>query len=143
MITERKEQTEVGKNKQVLEKLKELAEKGISPSAITNYLYNPIDFYKQKILRISELDLVEETIAANTMGTVVHDTLEELYKPYINLFLTINHIDLMLKQYRKLVTKYFIKHFKNGDITSGKNRLAFEVSNQFVKRFLSLWRKKS
>ena len=141
VITERKEQTEVGKNKQVLEKLKELAEKGISPSAITNYLYNPIDFYKQKILRISELDLVEETIAANTMGTVVHDTLEELYKPYINLFLTINHIDLMLKQYRKLVTKYFIKHFKNGDITSGKNRLAFEVSNQFVKRFLSMEKK--
>ena len=89
VITEKKEPLEVAKNKLVLERLKELAKKGISPSTITNYLYNPIAFYKQKILRINELDLVEETIAANTMGTVVHDTLESLYKPYINQFLTI------------------------------------------------------
>ena len=80
VLTEAKEQKEISKNKQVIEKLRELAFKGISPSAITNYLYNPIAFYKQKILRISELDLVEETIAANTMGTVIHDTLEERKK---------------------------------------------------------------
>tara|TARA_B100000787_G_scaffold102280_1_gene75646 strand:- start:18420 stop:21170 length:2751 start_codon:yes stop_codon:yes gene_type:complete len=141
VVTEKKEPTQIGKNEQVLERLKELAAKGISPSAITNYLYNPISFYKQKILQIGELDLVEETIAANTMGTVVHDTLEELYKPYISQFLTINHLDLMLKQHKELVTKYFIKHFRNGDITTGRNRLAFEVSNQFVKRFLSMEKK--
>ena len=141
VLTEAKEQKEISKNKQVIEKLRELAVKGISPSAITNYLYNPIAFYKQKILRISELDLVEETIAANTMGTVIHDTLEELYKPYINLFLSTDHLDIMMKEYKKLVAKYFIKHFKNGDITTGKNRLAFEVSKQFVKRFLSLEKK--
>ena len=59
VITEKKEPLEVAKNKLVLERLKELAKKGISPSTITNYLYNPIAFYKQKILRINELDLVE------------------------------------------------------------------------------------
>ena len=138
VITEKKEPLEVAKNKLVLERLEELAKKGISPSTITNYLYNPIAFYKQKILRINELDLVEETIAANTMGTVVHDTLEALYKPYINQFLTIEHLDIMSKEYKGLVKKYFIKHFKNGDVTTGKNRLVFEVSNRFVERFLSM-----
>ena len=69
VITEKKEQPEVRKNKQVLDRLRALARDGISPSAITNYLYNPIAFYKQKILKLDELDLVEETIAANTMGT--------------------------------------------------------------------------
>jgi len=141
VITEKKEPLEVAKNKLVLERLKELAKKGISPSTITNYLYNPIAFYKQKILRINELDLVEETIAANTMGTVVHDTLEALYKPYINQFLTIEHLDIMSKEYKGLVKKYFIKHFKNGDVTTGKNRLVFEVSNRFVERFLSMEKK--
>lgn len=138
VITEKKEPLEVAKNKLVLERLEELAKKGISPSTITNYLYNPIAFYKQKILRINELDLVEETIAANTMGTVVHDTLEALYKPYINQFLTIEHLDIMSKEYKGLVKKYFIKHFKNGNVTTGKNRLVFEVSNRFVERFLSM-----
>ncbi|MEN8856609.1 MAG: PD-(D/E)XK nuclease family protein [Flavobacteriaceae bacterium] len=141
VITEKKEPLEFAKNKLVLERLEELAKKGISPSTITNYLYNPIAFYKQKILRINELDLVEETIAANTMGTVVHDTLEALYKPYINQFLTIEHLDIMSKEYKGLVKKYFIKHFKNGDVTTGKNRLVFEVSNRFVKRFLSMEKK--
>lgn len=141
VITEKKEPLEFAKNKLVLERLEELAKKGISPSTITNYLYNPIAFYKQKILLINELDLVEETIAANTMGTVVHDTLEALYKPYINQFLTIEHLDIMSKEYKGLVKKYFIKHFKNGDVTTGKNRLVFEVSNRFVERFLSMEKK--
>ena len=141
VVTEKKEQPEVIKNKQVLDRLKELASDGLSPSSLTNYLYNPIAFYKQKILQISELDLVEETIAANTMGTVIHDTLDELYKPYINKFLTTDHLDQMIKDYQSLVTKYFIKYFKNGDVTKGKNRLVFEVSNRFVKRFLSMEKK--
>jgi len=141
VITEKKEKYEVKKNIQILDRLKELAKDGISPSAITNYLHNPIAFYKQKILRLSELDLVEETIAANTMGTVIHDTLDELYKPYNNKFLTIDHLDQMIQDYKRLVTKYFIKHFKNGDVTTGKNRLAFEVSNQFIKRFLFMEKK--
>ena len=136
--TKKKERIEIAKNKMILRRLDELAVKGISPSAITNYLYNPIAFYKQKILRIGELDLVEETIEASTMGTVVHDVLEELYKPYINQYLTQEHLQLMTEQYQGLVKKYFLKHFKNGDIATGKNRLAFEVSNQFVKRFLTM-----
>lgn len=138
VVTKKKESIEIDKNKEILNRLDELAAKGISPSAITNYLYNPIAFYKQKILRIGELDLVEETIEANTMGTVVHDVLEELYKPYINQYLTQDHLHLMIDQYEGLVKKYFQKHFKNGDLSTGKNRLVFEVSNQYVKRFLSM-----
>ncbi len=141
VITETKELMEINKNKILLERLKELASKGISPSTMTNYLYNPIAFYKQKVLRINELDFVEETIAANTMGSVIHDSLEALYKPYINQFLTHDHITLMTKKYKGLIKKYFLKYFKNGDIDTGKNRLAFEVSNQFVKRFLLMEKK--
>lgn len=138
VVTKKKELIEINKNKIVINELSKLAVKGISPSTITNYLYNPVAFYKQKILRIGELDLVEENIEANTMGSVVHDVLEELYKPYTNQFLTQEHLQLMTKQYKELVKKSFLKHFKNGDMTTGKNRLAFEVSNQFIKRFLSM-----
>ena len=111
ITTDKNELTEVEKNEEVLKALKKLAFKGISPSTLTNYLYNPIAFYKQKILHIKEIESVEETIAANTMGTVVHDTLDELYTPYINTFLTCNHIDLMLQKHKEIVKKYFFKHF--------------------------------
>ncbi|WP_299155969.1 PD-(D/E)XK nuclease family protein [uncultured Tenacibaculum sp.] len=128
---------EIKKDDKALERLRELAKKGISPSALTNYLYNPIAFYKQKILKINEFENVEETIAANTMGTVVHDTLEELYKPYINKFLSVEDVQQMQKKTKELIIFYFSKHFKNGDIKTGKNRLVFEVANRFVENFLA------
>ncbi|MEQ3498980.1 PD-(D/E)XK nuclease family protein [Tenacibaculum sp. SSH1-16] len=127
---------EIQKDEKVLERLQELAQKGISPSALTNYLYNPIAFYKQKILKINELDDVEETVAANTMGTVVHDILEELYKPFEGKYLQLGDVENMQKKTKELVTFYFSKHFKNGDLTTGKNRLIFEVANRFVENFL-------
>ena len=128
---------EVKKNESVLERLKELAKKGISPSALTNYLYNPISFYKQKILKLKEFDDVEETVAYNTLGTVVHETLDKLYTPYIGKFLLVEDIDLMKEKSKDLVIKYFKIEFKNGDISTGRNRLIFEVANRFVNNFLA------
>jgi hypothetical protein len=120
----------------LMEDLKLLAEKGLSPSSISTYIYNPIDFYYQKILKIKEVEEVEETVAVNTMGTVIHDTLEDLYKPYIGLVLTETSILSMLKYSNEIVQKSFEKQYKNGDISKGKNKLIFEVSKKYVNRFL-------
>ena len=127
----------IPKNEVTFERLKELAEKGISPSALTNYLYNPISFYKQKILKIKEFDDVEETVAFNTLGTVVHEALDELYKPFVGRFLSEENVSKMEKEANNLVKKHFKIQFKNGDISTGKNRLIFEVANRFVSNFLS------
>lgn len=136
IVTVVSEQKKVSKTQEVLAELKELAKKGISPSALTNYLYNPFAFYKQKVLKIKEFDDVEETVAANTMGTVVHDTLEELYKPFEGRYLSFSDITVMQQKTKERVVFYFSKHFKSGDISTGKNRLIFEVANRFVINFL-------
>ncbi|PKV63690.1 PD-(D/E)XK nuclease superfamily protein [Polaribacter sp. Hel1_33_96] len=128
---------EISKNNLVFDRLRELAHNGFSPSSLTNYLYNPMAFYKQKILRIKEFDDVEETVAYNTLGTVVHETLDELYKPFIGKFLTVDAISKMEKITKDLVVKHFKIHFKNGDLRTGKNRLIFEVANRFVVNFLA------
>ena len=126
----------IPKNEVTFERLKELAEKGISPSALTNYLYNPVAFYKQKILKIKEFDDVEETVAFNTLGTVVHEALDELYTPFVGRFLSEENVSKMEKEASNLVKKHFKIQFKNGDISTGKNRLIFEVANRFVSNFL-------
>ena len=115
-----------------------LASKGISPSALGSYLNNPIDFYYQKILKIREVDEVEETVAVNTMGTVIHETLEQLYLPYIGNYLSEGIVQKMKLQSDDLVELNFKKVYKNGDITNGKNKLVFEVSKNYLKRFLNL-----
>ncbi len=136
VVTEKTALKVVEKNKEVSERLKELAEKGISPSALATYLYNPIVFYQQKILKIREFDELEEEVAFNTLGNVVHDTLEELYQPFLGKFLQAQNVSEMQAIVRILITKYFAKHFKNGDVTTGKNRLVFEVAVRFVANFL-------
>ena len=136
VVTEKATFKEIKKTDKVLKKLEILANKGISPSALTNYLYNPIAFYKQKILGLKELDDVEETVAFNTLGTVVHETLDELYTPFVNKFLTLNDVLDFEKKAKDLVIKHFRIHFKNGDLTTGKNRLIFEVAVRFVFNFL-------
>jgi len=136
VVTEKTELQQIEKTTKTQEKLQELAEKGISPSAFTNYLVNPISFYKQKILKINEFQEVEETVAFNTLGNVVHDTLDELYSPLKGKFVTKEIVEKMQKDVPALVQKYFIKYFKSGDTKTGKNRLIFEVANRFVSNFL-------
>jgi ATP-dependent helicase/nuclease subunit B len=134
---QKSELKEISKNNLVFNRLEEIAKNGFSPSSLTNYLYNPVAFYKQKILRIKEFDNVEETVAYNTLGTVVHEALDEIYKPFIGKFLKVYDVSEMEKIAKDLVVKHFKIHFKNGDLSTGQNRLIFEVANRFVTNFLS------
>lgn len=126
----------IKKTPEVLTKLKEVFEKGISPSALATYIYNPMSFYEQKVLDISEDSEVEETIEANTMGSVIHDVLEELYFPFLNKFLKEENIVEMRGKIDELLNKYFDKHYVKGNILTGKNKLIFEVSRTYIHKFL-------
>jgi len=126
----------IEKTETVLARLREIAGKGFSPSALTNYIRNPLDFYFQKILKINEFQEVEETVAYNTLGTIVHDTLQEFYEPLVCAFLT----EELLQKRKTLidveVTRQFKKTFKEGDFTKGKNLIVFEVAKRYISNFL-------
>ena len=126
----------VPKSDLVMERLKVMAEDGFSPSTLTTYIRNPMQFYFQRILRIRETEEVEENIAVNTLGTIIHGTLEELYKPYLNVFLSISMVDAMFSLVNDEVFTQFKKEYKEGEITKGKNLLAFEVAKRNVFNFL-------
>jgi len=127
---------EIKKDELVIERLKEIAIKGFSPSALTQYIRNPIDFYQQKILRIYEQDEVEETVAANTLGTIVHNTLEEFYKPLENQILTKEAVQLMQQKIDLEVKNQFEKEFKKGDVSKGKNLIIYNIAKRYVSNFL-------
>ncbi|MDX1271869.1 PD-(D/E)XK nuclease family protein, partial [Bizionia paragorgiae] len=129
---------EILKTDRAILKLKDLAAYGFSPSSLTSYMRNPLDFYYQKLLGIKDLEDVEETVAANTLGTVVHDTLEALYTPYKNQLLTVEHIKEMKSKIEDLITHFFTLQYKEGDITKGKNLIIFEIAKRYVLNFLNL-----
>ncbi len=127
---------QVEKNEEILIKLKALAAHGLSPSALTSYIRNPLDFYYKYVLGIKETDQVEETIAANTLGTVIHNTLENFYKPIENTFLTLEHIKKMKGMVGSEIKTQFKQVYSDLDISQGKNLLIFEVAKKYVLNFL-------
>ncbi len=129
---------EIVKTESVIQQLTNIAIKGFSPSSLTNYIRNPIDFYYQKLLGLKDLDEVEETVAANTLGTVVHNTLEDLYTPYLNSPLTVESIKKMKPVIDKTITHHFSKEYIDGDMTRGKNLIVFEIAKRYVLNFLNL-----
>ncbi len=127
----------IEKTDDIMLKLEGLAQKGFSPSSLGNYIRNPLDFYKRSVLGIKEFKEVEETIAANTFGTIIHDTLENLYLPYIDKYLSPANILAMRALLDDEVQKQFEKSYSAKSIETGKNYLSFEIAKQFVLNFLN------
>lgn len=133
---EKKPIQEINKNDQLINRLKEIAEKGFSPSSLTNYIRNPIDFYKQSILSIKDIEDVEETLAANTLGTIVHDTLMDFYQPLEQKYLTIDSLETMRGKINETITHHFEKVYKGGDFSHGKNLISFHVAKRYIENFI-------
>ncbi|MCC1483357.1 PD-(D/E)XK nuclease family protein [Winogradskyella immobilis] len=129
--------TTVIKNKDIVERIKIIAKKGFSPSSLANYIRNPIDFYFEKILGIKETEDVEETVAANTLGSVIHNTLEDFYKPLEGQQLTTDLIKKMQSQCTERVRFHFSDIYKKGDIEKGKNLIIFEIAKRYISNFLN------
>jgi hypothetical protein len=126
----------IAKSEAVMARLSEIATKGFSPSSLTSYIRNPIDFYFQKILRFREVEEVEESIAVNTLGTIIHETLKTLYKPYEGKFLSEFILQSFLKESDDEVLRQFKLIYKEGEIKKGRNLLAFEVAKRHVQNFV-------
>jgi hypothetical protein len=128
----------IPKSEMVMARLKEIADQGFSPSALTSYIRNPIQFYFQKILRIREVEEVEENIALNTLGTIIHETLKVLYEPFVGKFISEIDIQNCIKRIDSEVLIQFKVVYKEGEIKKGRNLLAFEVAKRNVFNFLKV-----
>lgn len=110
--------------------------KGFSPSSLSTYLRNPIQFYMQRILHIKEVEEVEENVALNTLGTIIHNALENLYRPYVGVNLEGSDVKNMLKIADQEVAKQFEEVYNSDKERMGKNLLAFEVAKRNIYHFL-------
>lgn len=126
----------IKKNESVIEDLKILAHKGFSPSSLTSYIRNPMDFYFEKVLKIKSFNDVEETIAYNTLGNVIHQSIEDLYTSLIGEFLTVESLKKTKSRADKIVLLHFKTQYKEGDFTKGKNLIVFEIAKRYIHNFI-------
>jgi ATP-dependent helicase/DNAse subunit B len=85
------------------------------------YLYNPIDFYLEKVLSAKETTEIEEELSQRNYGTLVHYALEYLYGKIIGKKLNDSDLEDLLQQideaiklcYRKAKTSTRILRKRN------------------------------
>ncbi len=128
----------IAKSPEILEELNRINSKGFSPTTLNHFIRCSLLFFFKHIIKVEETILPEETIQANTLGTVVHAVLEQLYEDekLAGNNITIDHLDRMLANTDEVTTDKFMKHYKGGDVTSGKNLLLAKVVVRYVKNFL-------
>ncbi len=128
----------VEKTQGLMGEIKKFASNGFSPSSLTNYIKNPIDFYTRNILRINDLEEVEESIAANTFGTILHNCLEDLYAPLVGEILTSEKIGSLKPKITGVLNANFQKTLPGVDITKGSYLLVYKVITRYLQNFIDI-----
>jgi ATP-dependent helicase/DNAse subunit B len=72
------------------------------------------------------------------MGNIIHKTLEELFKPVLNLVLKAEDIDAMKMQAPAFAQKAFEEYYQESAEDNGKKALALHVIKKYVSNLLSL-----
>jgi len=127
----------IQKDKEILQKLDELAEKGLSPSALNVFRKCSLQYYFSYVAGIWENEELSETIDSKEFGDQIHAVLEELFGTCVNQLLTEDIIKVFLKTYEGILKHNFEKDLpKSYNKMSGKNLLIYNVIKDYIRAFL-------
>lgn len=141
---------QIEKTPEVLHRIHEFLEKPLSASAVNKYMICPLDYYYRYLVEFGEDKEVEEEIENNTFGSIIHKTLEDLFKPYAQrdkqgVFVQpapppVREKDVvkMLDTFKISLHKGFLDHFGQDEslFRTGKNRLSYEMAIEITKNVL-------
>jgi len=124
----------------------------LSPSAIDKYLTCPLQFYFRYSAGLDEPDEVSEEVDAMIFGTLFHDAMENIYKPYIDKTIDSDIITKIIKN-QELISDTIIASFRTVYFKgmkadekvsiTGRNWLIYEVVKKYVNRLLEVDRKRT
>ncbi len=116
----------------------------LSPSAVNTYIDCSLKFYLRYIAGIGEADEISEEIDAAGFGTVVHDTLKELYSEIAERNekqVVRAELDGLMGSTKpeEVLRKVFMKqHFKGRkrDVLEGRNIIIFRVMLRYLEKII-------
>lgn len=118
-------------------RMEQMIQNGISPSALNKYVNCPLDFYYRYILQLGEESTIDETIDQATFGSVVHETLENFFKPFIGSFPTIEQLEEFSRSAEDHLFKSFSNYFGKEDLEFGENKLQVTLALQMLQQIIS------
>ncbi len=136
-IKQEKQEIIIQKDSFVYKRLNEIAVKGFSASKLNDYINCSLQFYYKHIAEIAEPDETEEVIQANTLGSVIHEVLSELYNPFVGKVLQIESVKRLLLNVDEITDKHFEKQYKDGDVSFGINLLTVKMAKMYIRNMLN------
>ena len=107
----------------------------LSPSGIITFKECSLKFYFRYSAKLKETKEVEESAEANTFGSILHLSLENVYKPFIGKILSVNALKEKISEIESIVQASFTSFFDNPEIV-GKGLLQKEVIKVYVEKLI-------
>lgn len=109
----------------------------LSPTSISTYLRCSLQYYWKYIMNIN-CDEVNEEIQMNVIGSIIHNTLDELYRNFGNEIVTESKFLEVRNQYIDKCYQNALRNnnFRNGLPKTGFNSIIASVIDTMISRFL-------
>lgn len=124
----------IEKDASIMQMLKDESAHGFHPSSLNIYINCPLQFYLARLMKIREVDEVEETIDSKLLGTVVHKALETLLAGSRGKAMSPEDFKSMAGHSREEVKKQFRELMSEGDLNHGKNYLIVNVAGSMLQQ---------
>jgi len=133
-ISQNKE-IKIEKDEEILNKMDYLAKKGLSPTSLISYIRCPLQFYFKYINKIYEPDSPEDIVDDRIIGNVIHQILEDFYRPYIRQNFPFEKLKILKKELPLLIANTFKMKFK-GKIDEGPNYISLKDTEHYLNKFI-------
>ena len=124
------------KDERTLQKLKQIATKGFSPSALNRYRNCPLLFYYEDVIGVHEQEELSEEVESNELGTFIHELLCDIYSRDTDRIIRQETLKKALNELPDTIEKNFRDNLLKGRSDTGKNHLYIEVAKTELQRFL-------
>jgi ATP-dependent exoDNAse (exonuclease V) beta subunit len=101
------------------------------------YSLDKIKFFENYILGLKE-EYIEETIASSTLGNIIHDALELLYKEQVGKQLNKKSLNKLKDRVNDSVLYTAEKYVNKRNLNRGKNVIIVETAKKYVERVIDL-----
>ena len=128
---------EYKKTDRLIKRLDEISMSGFSPSALKDFIENQIRFYERYVLGINESDSVIERAEHRGIGIIFHNTMEEIYKPFIGKKLTKINLKKCIKNIENILNKEFEEEYGKS-YKYGKNIIAFKALEKNISNLIEV-----
>jgi hypothetical protein len=109
---------------------------GLSPSSLIMYKDCGLKFFFRYGAGLKETVELEESAEANTFGSILHESLEELYLPFAGRPVNLNDIKEIKTRIASTVESKFLNYFSRSEAFQGKNVLQQSVLKVYVEKLI-------